>query len=289
MAMYKIISKQRQPNQPSKALSRSYLAASYFSTTHITCPKKGLVTEAPYLSMGLTKPPNLSHIPCMSKSSDISPKPSQYLAVKFAGGKVIHCELKPLVNFHEEDLSKKLEKGWCVLCDLRPLEKKIEGKLVGAVEWDGERFKSILKEHLDSVKFLQHEMHHLGEKEEEVGREAEELRQLEKQRLELEGAAERKVSFLEWVLLGGLLVIMGVFIRLTWWDWDWDTVEPFSFVFMYSLLIAGFAYFVLTKKDLTFEGARRRAMNILLAREAQRRDFDSKRFKELAKKVKKSQ
>ena len=81
-------------------------------------------------------------------------------------------------------------------------------------------------------------------------------------------------------------------------------MEPFSFVFMYSLLIAGFAYFVLTKKDLTFEGARRRAMNILFTRcrvlccdhficsfnrEAQRRDFNSKRFKELANKVKKSQ
>ena len=212
MAMHKIICKQQQPNQ-FKALSRSYHAAGYFSTTHLRCPKKGPATEAPHLSMGLTKPTNLSHIPCMSKSSDTSPKPSHYLAVKFAGGKVIHCELKPLLNFHEDDFSKKLEKGWCVLCDLRPLEKKVEGKLVGAVEWDGERLTSILKEHLDSVKFLQHEMHHLGEKEEEVGREAEELRQLEQQRLELEGAAEKKVIFLEWVLLGGLLVIMGVFIR----------------------------------------------------------------------------
>ena len=55
-------------------------------------------------------------------------------------------------------------------------------------------------------------------------------------------------------------------VRLTWWDWDWDAVEPFSFVFMFSLLIAGFAYFVVTKKDLTFEGARRRAFNILFTR-----------------------
>ena len=110
---------------------------------------------------------------------------------------------------------------------------------------------------------------------------------MEQQILEIEEAAEKKVNFLEWVLLGGLAVIMGVFIRcvfcvtidsdriylhnhgcvrLTWWDWDWDAVEPFSFVFMYSLLIAGFAYFVLTKRDLTFEGARRRAMNILFTR-----------------------
>ena len=55
-------------------------------------------------------------------------------------------------------------------------------------------------------------------------------------------------------------------VRLTWWDWDWDAVEPFSFVFMYSLLIAGFAYFVLTKRDLTYQGARRRVKNMLFTR-----------------------
>ena len=178
-----------------------------YKITRLACPKKVLATEAPHLSMGLTKPTNLSHIPCMSKSSGTSPKP--YLAVKFAGGKVVHCELKPLLNFHEDDFSKKLEKGWCVLCDLRPLEKKVEGKLAGAVEWDGERLISILKEHLDSVTCLQQELHHIGEREEEV----EELRQLEQQRLEMEEAAEKKANFLEWVLLGGLAVIMGVFIR----------------------------------------------------------------------------
>ena len=182
-----------------------------YKITRLACPKKVLATEAPHLSMGLTKPTNLSHIPCMSKSSGTSPKP--YLAVKFAGGKVVHCELKPLLNFHEDDLPKKLEKGWCVLCDLRPLEKKVEGKLAGAVEWDGERLTSILKEHLDSVEFLQQELHLIGEKEEEVVREAEELRLLEQQILEMEEAAEKKVNFLEWVLLGGLAVIMGVFIR----------------------------------------------------------------------------
>ena len=279
-AMYRIISNQWRPNQP--PLSGSFHAASHFSTTHLAHPKKGHATEAPHLLMGLTKHPTLSHIPCNSQSSDTSHKPSHYLAVKFAGGKVFYCELKPLVNFHEDDLSKKMEKGWCALCDLRPVEKKGKGKLIGAVEWDGERFKSILREHLDSVKFLQQELHHHGEKEEEIGRdlEAEELTQLEQQRLELEEGAMKKVNLLEWALLGGLAVIMGVFIRyenllnihnhdcvrLTWWDWDWDAVEPFSFVFMFSLLIAGFAYFVLTKKDLTYEGARRRAMNILFTR-----------------------
>ena len=60
--------------------------------------------------------------------------------------------------------------------------------------------------------------------------------------------------------------LMILLVRLTWWDWDWDAVEPFSFVFMYSLLIAGYAYFVLTKRDLTYQGARRRAKTMLFTR-----------------------
>jgi len=293
IAIYNIIAfQQGQPNQPSKGMSRSFHATSCFSTTHLT-HLKGLVTEAPHLVKGLTKPPKMTHIPCTFKSSDTSHKTSHYLAVKFAGGEIIYCELKPLVNFHEDDLFKKLQKEWCALCDLKPVEKKgggvLEGKLIGAVEWDGERFKSILKEHLNleknNVKFLEQELHHIGEQKEEVGsREAEELVQLEQVRLELEEAAVKKVNLLEWALLFGLATIMGVFIRLTWWDWDWDAVEPFSFVFMFSLLIASFAYFLLTKKDLTYQGARRRVMNMLFTREAQRSDFNSKRFKELAKK-----
>ena len=86
------------------------------------------------------------------------------------------------------------------MCDLKPVEKKSEGKLIGAVEWDGERFKSNLKEHPHSVKFLQQELHHHGENEEEGGREAEELRQLEQQRLELEEAAGPSTSGVSFVL-----------------------------------------------------------------------------------------
>ena len=93
------------------------------------------------------------------------------------------------------------------MCDLKPLEKISKGKLIGAVEWDGERFKSIQGENLDSGKFLQQELHQLGEKEEK------EQAQLEQQRLEVVESVMKKVNFLEWALLCGLAVIMGVFIR----------------------------------------------------------------------------
>ena len=140
----------------------------------------------------------------MSKSSDTTHNPPHYLAVKFAGGKVINCEVKPL---DKDDLPRKLERGLCALCDLKPVEKISKGKLIGAVEWDGERFKSILGGNLDSGKFLQQELHQLGEEEEK------EIAQLEQQRLEVVETVMKKVNFLEWALLCGLAVIMGVFIR----------------------------------------------------------------------------
>merc|ERR1719322_2040256 len=90
---------------------------------------------------------------------------------------------------------------------------------------------------------------------------AEELDQLEKQRLELELMAESATNFFDWATLFILAVIWGMFVRLIWWEWNWDAVEPFTFVF-----IAGFAYFVLTKKDLTYQGARLKAKKMLLNR-----------------------
>ena len=193
--MYKLISKRRS-NTTSRALSRSFLAVAYFSTA----PQKGI--EVSNLFTGRTKSSKLSGTPRMSKSSDTTHNPPHYLAVKFAGGKVINCEVKPL---DENDLSRKLERGLCALCDLKPVENISKGKLIGAVEWDGERFKSILGENPD--RFLQQELHQLGEKEEK------ELAQLEQQRLEVVETAMKKVNFLEWALLCGLAVIMGVFIR----------------------------------------------------------------------------
>ena len=134
MAMYKLISK-RRPNTTSRAgqhLSRSFQAVAYFSTA----PQKGI--EVSNLFTGRTKSSKLSGTSHMSKSSDTSHNPPHYLAVKFAGGKVINCEVNPL---DEDDLPRELERGWCALCELRPVEKISKGKLIGAVEWDGERFK----------------------------------------------------------------------------------------------------------------------------------------------------
>ena len=48
--------------------------------------------------------------------------PAHHLAVKLADGKVVWCKLKPVVNHQDRDVQTKLEKGWCILCDLAPIE-----------------------------------------------------------------------------------------------------------------------------------------------------------------------
>ena len=300
---------------------------SFFSPLHHS-DLKGLATVADHHIKEQGKSPKLFQNDNLLASSDQSHNPCPYLVVKFPGGEVIHCHLKPLVNFYEDDLLKKMKQGWCVLCDLKPVDSigreldgveinvagdGFDGKLIGTVEWDGKRFEAISKEHLDLEMFLtilKKMLSTHGEKGTqelielviEEGLEKKKSLQLLKQmlhihgekdsqleRLELEKLAEWKVNFLAWTALFSLLVILGVFIRyvnssfdgstlcvvfiqmllsarLTWWELDWDTVEPFSFVFMFSLLIAGFAYFVLTKKDLTYQGVRRRVKNILFIR-----------------------
>ena len=165
---------------------------------------------------------------------------------------MIHCHLKPLVNFYEDDLLKKMKQGWCVLCDLKPVDSigreldgveinvagdGFDGKLIGTVEWDGKRFEAISKEHLDLEMFLtilkimlsthgEKGTQELIELVIEEGLEKKKSLQLLKQmlhihgekdsqleRLELEKLAEWKVNFLAWTVLFSLLVILGVFIR----------------------------------------------------------------------------
>ena len=149
--------------------------------------------------------------------------PAHHLAVKLADGKVVWCKLKPVVNHQDSDVQTKLEKGWCILCDLAPVEggseDVLDGKLIGAAEWDGENFRSILEEVFNMNKSLEsstlQKKWRLKQKKHQGGTDcvAEELDQLEKQRLELELMAESATNFFDWATLFILAVIWGMFVR----------------------------------------------------------------------------
>ena len=149
--------------------------------------------------------------------------PAHHLAVKLADGKVVWCKLKPVVNHQDSDVQTKLEKGWCILCDLAPVEggseDVLDGKLIGAAEWDGENFRSILEEVFNMNKPLEfsalQKKWRLKRKKHQGGADgvSEELDQLEKQRLELELMAESATNFFDWATLFILAVVWGIFVR----------------------------------------------------------------------------
>ena len=70
--------------------------------------------------------------------------PAHHLAVKLADGKVVWCKLKPVVNHQDSDVQTKLEKGWCILCDLAPVEggseDVLDGKLIVPLNGMGKTF-----------------------------------------------------------------------------------------------------------------------------------------------------
>lgn len=53
-----------------------------------------------------------------------------------------------------------------------------------------------------------------------------ELEPLERQRLEIAKAAEKRTNTMAWVGLGLMSVQFGVLARLTWFEYSWDIMEP---------------------------------------------------------------
>ena len=136
-----------------------------------------------------------------------------------------------------------------------------ENMLQGHLELSGEFRVTDLEELLDEeevtltihgVRFIRQTEVTAGEAEDE----AVELEALEKEVKEVLARAEWRVGAAAWVGLLGLSATLGAFAHLIWWRFDWDTMEPFTFMWTYSLLVAGFGYFVATGRDPSYREAR---------------------------------
>ena len=109
---------------------------------------------------------------------------------------------------------------------------------------------------IHGVKFIRQMEVRVGEAEVK----AEELLVLEREVVEL-AALERGVQEVlaraaAWAGLVGLSATLGAFAHLIWWRFDWDTMEPFTFKWTSSLLVAGFGYFLATGRDPSYREAR---------------------------------
>lgn len=114
----------------------------------------------------------------------------------------------------------------------------------------------------------------------------EELRKLQERKEEIDKQAHRQVRLMLWSGLGVAILQVGLFFRLTFWEFSWDVMEPIAFFTTASGLVIGYAYFMITSKDPTYQDLMK---TLFLSRQRKlfkKYQFDVNRFKELREKCK---
>lgn len=114
----------------------------------------------------------------------------------------------------------------------------------------------------------------------------EELRVLQAKQQEIDALAHKQVRCILWTGLGFSLAQISLFFRLTFWEFSWDVMEPIAFFTTTSGLIIGYAYFLFTSKDPTYQDFMKRLFLSRRRKLIKKHKFDIERFKELQKRCK---
>ncbi|KAJ0967084.1 hypothetical protein J5N97_024001 [Dioscorea zingiberensis] len=109
----------------------------------------------------------------------------------------------------------------------------------------------------------------------------EELEEMEQKKAEIDTKAEALVRRELWCGLGLLLLQTGGFMRLTFWELSWDVMEPICFFVTSFYFMAGYAFFLRTSRDPSFEGFFESRFAAKQKRLMRARGFDAQRFDEL--------
>ncbi|KAG0490772.1 hypothetical protein HPP92_007635 [Vanilla planifolia] len=81
-----------------------------------------------------------------------------------------------------------------------------------------------------------------------------ELREMETEKAIIDTKAEAQVKRELWAGLGLVLLQTTVFIRLTFWELSWDVMEPICFFTTSTSFMLGYAFFLRTANEPSFEG-----------------------------------
>ncbi|MQL95559.1 hypothetical protein Taro_028229 [Colocasia esculenta] len=111
----------------------------------------------------------------------------------------------------------------------------------------------------------------------------EELKHLSKRKEEIDMLAHKQVRRILWSGLGFFVVQVGLFFRLTFWEFSWDVMEPIAFFSTTTGLVVGYAYFLFTSKDPTYQDLMKRLFLSRQRKLFQKHNFDANRFTELQK------
>ncbi|KAK1291987.1 hypothetical protein QJS10_CPB17g02588 [Acorus calamus] len=109
----------------------------------------------------------------------------------------------------------------------------------------------------------------------------EELEVMEKEKLEIDKESEASVRRELWCGLGFLVVQTIGFARLTFWELSWDVMEPICFYVTSVYFMAGYAFFLQTSRDPSFEGFFESRFEAKQRKLMRARGFDVERLDEL--------
>jgi len=112
---------------------------------------------------------------------------------------------------------------------------------------------------------------------------ASELKAMEEKKAEIDGKAEALVKKELWAGLGLLLLQTTGFMRLTFWELSWDVMEPICFFVTSIYFMAGYAFFLRTSRDPSFEGFFHCRFAAKQKRLMKTHKFDEDKFNELRK------
>ncbi|TQE09129.1 hypothetical protein C1H46_005282 [Malus baccata] len=110
-----------------------------------------------------------------------------------------------------------------------------------------------------------------------------ELEDMERHKFEIDRKAKSLVRKELWCGLGCLVVQTAGFMRLTFWELSWDIMEPICFYVTSMYFMAGYAFFLRTSIEPSFEGFYHSRFQAKQKRLMKLENFDVRRYDELRK------
>ncbi|KAL3525771.1 hypothetical protein ACH5RR_014143 [Cinchona calisaya] len=110
-----------------------------------------------------------------------------------------------------------------------------------------------------------------------------ELEEMEEQKAAIDKKADLMVRRELWCGLAYLVIQTAAFMRLTFWELTWDVMEPICFYVTSIYCMAGYAFFLRTSKEPSFEGFFQSRFSSKQNRLMKLNNFDQEKYNELRK------
>ncbi|CAN0876827.1 Calcium uniporter protein 5, mitochondrial [Linum grandiflorum] len=113
-----------------------------------------------------------------------------------------------------------------------------------------------------------------------------ELKVLREKKEDIDVQAHKQVRRILWGGLGLAVVQVALFFRLTFWEFSWDVMEPIAFFTTTTGIVIGYAYFLFTSRDPTYQDLMKRLFLSRQRKLLKKHNFNVGRLKELQCKCK---